>query len=149
MSEVWLASSQQAYNADDNVTLQIRNVLSRFDSQSLDASLLQALVQSIDDNEYTINSSTVVVTMATLAPNVAEVLSAARDELQVQLDTEIQLDLQTRTRLLSDSVLFIYLSTSAFTVAADTDDISCTLDNASTLCTYAENGNPDFHKISL
>ena len=83
LSEVRIASTQQAYNAGDIVTLQIQGVLNKFNSQQLDASLLQAVVKSIDDNEYTINSSIVAVELPELTPNNGEVLSASRTELQV------------------------------------------------------------------
>ena len=44
LSEVRIASTQQAHNAGDIVTLQIQGVLNKFNSQQLDASLLQAVV---------------------------------------------------------------------------------------------------------
>ena len=64
------------------------------------------------------------------------------------MGTEIHLDLQTHTRLLSDSTIFIYLSKQQFTAPSDTNDISCTLDGTHTLCSYVTT-NDGYHKISL
>ena len=58
ISEVTIGPTTQAYRAGDIITLKIDNIINRFDSQSLGALHTSSTIQSIDDNEYVINSST-------------------------------------------------------------------------------------------
>jgi len=67
---------------------------------------MAALVQSYDDNDFTINSSSVTLELPTLSPcGKAKVLTASRSELAIQKSTTVTLEVQTETRFLSQSVL--------------------------------------------
>ena len=70
-------SSSQTFTAGDRVTLKVRNLSNKFDTRSLAANELQVLLQSYDDNNFTINTSTATLTLPTLTPNSNAMVLAA------------------------------------------------------------------------
>ena len=103
-------------------------------------------MQSYDDNGFTINTSTVtLVTPNLLANPDARIVLAERSVLEVQMPTNVELILMSKTRLLSQSLLKLHLSSFLF-VHDDTNHITCSLDDASRLCTLTDEGT-DFMVI--
>ena len=67
----------------------------------------------------------------------AKLLSAIRSELGIQKKTTIEVAIETETRLLSNSVIHLHLSTLLFDVISSTH-MNCAIDGISTLCTLTQ-----------
>lgn len=104
----------------------------------------KVLIQSFDDNDYTINTSTTTLNLPELSPNQrAIVVTAGRSEHQVQSPTTIELELQTETRLAHASKIKIHLSKFLFTMASEAWPI-CQLNSQNNLCTLVDNDSEFF-----
>lgn len=103
----------------DSVVLRIRNLRNKFSSRDLALNELNAVIQSYDENDYTINTSTITLSVTQLSPNgKAQVISAQRSELAIQKSTTVEFEVQTETKLLSQSIMKIHASAFLFETEA-------------------------------
>ena len=107
------------------------------------------MIQSYDDNDYTINTSEVQMNIATLESNSnALVLSATLSNLNVQQATTIQLEVLTETRLVSNSVLKVHLS--SFLLDIDQVPVVCYISEDQRPCSISsETDHAGYHSVSM
>ena len=66
---VKIYTGTMSYFEGDSVVIRLRNLRNKFDSAKFTTSQRTALVQSYDNNNYTINTSSLEISMPNLSPN--------------------------------------------------------------------------------
>ena len=69
LESVRVYTGSRSYFEGDSVVIRLRNLRNKFDTATLASAQRAALVQSYDDNNYTINTSSLEIIMPQLSPN--------------------------------------------------------------------------------
>ena len=69
LESVKVYTGTMSYFEGDQVVIRLRNLRNKFDSGKFNSTQRAALVQSYDDNNYTINTSSLEISMPELSPN--------------------------------------------------------------------------------